>query len=390
MKISVIGSTKPNYVASKEEFEDFSGKAAGICYMAHSYEDLANEDVSKTNRRIAMTKGNGHHSVFDHDFINLYLEDIPKIVAMLLNNEKMYTTSEKSARYTKMNLSEDVQRIYDKWLEKFIVLIKDKYQEKCPDYFTDLRIKKLAQENARNFTSVFTPTSMAYSVSYRQFNYLCGFIQSEIDKDIKNDLQERLTPYLVELLEKLKSLPYYDETLSQNNKGRRFSLFNNLTYDVVDYFSDVYQTQYKASFAQLAQAQRHRTIDYNMSLLDNAEFYIPPIIRNDQELVQEWLNDFEIVKDTYPQGMLVKVTEYGTLDNFILKMYERRCTCAQLEINEQVKETFDKYNKALHDNNHQRAKEMEQFSKGARCTFPNFECTAKCMFIDGVLEQRLI
>ena len=38
---------------------------------------------------------------------------------MVLNNEHQYTTSEKSARYTKMKLSQKEQLVYDKWLEMF-------------------------------------------------------------------------------------------------------------------------------------------------------------------------------------------------------------------------------------------------------------------------------
>ena len=390
MKISIIGSTKPNNITTKEEFENFSGKTAGVCYMANTYEDLVNEPVEKTNRRIAMTKGNGHHSVFDHNSINLYLENIPKAVAMLINNENMYTTSEKSARYTKMTLTEETQKLYDKWMEKFIELIKNKYQEKFPEFFTDLKIKKLAQENARYLISVFTPTSMVYSVSYRQFNYLHGFIKSELAVENKNEFQTMLEPHLKQLCEAMEELPYYDETLSNNGKGRMFSLLNRYEYNIEDIFSDVYQTSYKASFAQLAQAQRHRTLDYNLTILKDTEFYVPPILKQDEDLVKEWLEDCKSVEHTFPQGMLVKVNEYGTLDNFILKMYERRCTCAQLEINDQVKETYNKYRDALHKANHPRAKELDAFTKGARCTFPNFKCTSPCLFADGVIENRLI
>ena len=89
---------------TKEEFETFSGHAAGVCYMKGTFEKLVNEKPEKTASRVAMVKNGGHHSVFDHDFINLELEDIPKALAMVINNEHFYNTSEKSARYTKMAL----------------------------------------------------------------------------------------------------------------------------------------------------------------------------------------------------------------------------------------------------------------------------------------------
>ena len=86
---------------SKEDAILFSGKAAGICYMPDTLDVLFSEDTEKTLKRAKRTLISGHHSVFDHPIYHLALEDIPKILAMILNNEKMYTTSEKSARYTK-------------------------------------------------------------------------------------------------------------------------------------------------------------------------------------------------------------------------------------------------------------------------------------------------
>ena len=168
MKITVIASTKPNYVATKEELENFSGHAAGVCYMPDTFETLMNEPKEKTDRRIIQTKSGGHHSVYDHENISFQLEGVPKLLAMLLNNEKMYTTSEKSARYTKMELSEKEQTLFNKWLEVFKNKIKDLYQAKYPNFFTDKRIEKLALENARYLNSIFTPTFLVYTCSYRQ------------------------------------------------------------------------------------------------------------------------------------------------------------------------------------------------------------------------------
>ena len=89
-------------VLTKEEALDFSGKSAGICYLPDTLETLFNEPIEKTEKRANMTLKSGHHSVFGHATYNLSLEGIPKIIAMILNNEKIYNTSEKSAKYTKM------------------------------------------------------------------------------------------------------------------------------------------------------------------------------------------------------------------------------------------------------------------------------------------------
>lgn len=64
---------------------------------------------------------------------------------MVLNNEGIYNTSEKSARYTKMVLKDKEQELYNKWLEIFKREISDMYKDKYPQVFTDQKIEKLAQ-----------------------------------------------------------------------------------------------------------------------------------------------------------------------------------------------------------------------------------------------------
>ena len=390
MKVSVIGSSHANYVANKRDFDLFSGKVAGVCYMPNSFENLIQEEETKTDKRIAQTKNNGHHSVYDHNTINLYLEDIPKALAMVLNNEKMYTTSEKSARYTKMVLKEEEQKIYDKWLAIFKDLIAKKYQEQYPSFFSNGKIEKLAQENARYLISVFTPTSMVYSVSYRQLNYLYCFLKKEIEKEHNDKFSKMLVPYYKDLCKELDATGFVDEVLQKDMKGRTFSFIKQNSAPVTEYYGDVYITSYKGSFAQLAQAQRHRTLCYNIEFLDEAEFYIPPILKTNNALVEDWLADCKKQADCLPQGMLIKINESGTLENFVLKMLERKCTFAQLEINQQTSETLKVYVKNLKETNHPRKDELDAYTKGSRCTFPGYVCTSPCGFAEGITEKREI
>lgn len=387
MDISIIATTHMGYVADKNEFDFLSGKAAGVCYMPATFDELLKEEKVKTAKRINQTKDSGHHSVYDHNNITLYLDGIPKIVAMIINNEKQYTTSEKSARYTKMQLTAKEQLVYDKWLEMFKNRIAKKYKADYPQFFTDGKIEKLAQENARYLISVFTPTSMVYTTTYRQFNNLIAFVDDFIKKENKSAFELALVAHLEELAYKLKELPYYDEKLSGNEKCRSFSLF--ASNKVEEYFGDAYATTYKASFAELAQAQRHRTISYSMRVLEN-EYYIPPIIKDSPDLCDLWVSDIKSLGDIYPQATLLEINEMGTLDSFILKMKERKCTFAQLEINQVTNETLKKYEYALRLKIHSRAEELINYTKGSRCTFPDFKCTAPCGFALGINETRLI
>lgn len=70
----------------------------------------------------------GHHSVFEHVNFTFYFKKIPKMLAMVFNNEKQYSTSEKSARYTQMKGIPKKQReLYDKWMEILIPEIDKTY-----------------------------------------------------------------------------------------------------------------------------------------------------------------------------------------------------------------------------------------------------------------------
>lgn len=371
MKIEVIGSTNVGYKMTKEEAIDFSGKEAGICYLPDDLSKLLNEDKEKTLKRADRTLKSGHHSVFGHPTYNLTLEGIPKILAMILNNEKVYNTSEKSARYTKMQSSGKEKELYEKWIK----IYKTEIEKQCSD-IDEKRAEKLAQENARYLISVFTPaTTMGYTVNFCQLNYMIHWFEDYIKNEEENDFSKQLKPVLQEFVDKLKDLTV--EELNSDIKKRKISLFATKK-DRRQEFGENYSVNYLASFAQLAQAQRHRTIIYEMSLLEEPQYYIPPMIQG-TELETEWLKDISSLKNCYPQGMLVKVNERGTLENFILKCEERLCGAAQLEIMMQTKEIMDKYmenTKELPEIYN----ELLPYSKGARCTFPDWECTTPCIF----------
>ena len=196
----------------------FGGKAAGICYMPDDYLESSIQDEVKATKRAEFNTQNGHHSVFDHGHISMLI-CTTKMCAMILNSLGVYATSEKSARYTVMKPETDLElQMYNKWTDKFQKEILEKYPNtddtilntrlckklgienkkivkdnkicvsldnikhmknseellnvydeleklKCSD---TLPSRKLAMENARYMISVFTPTTMMYTISYRQ------------------------------------------------------------------------------------------------------------------------------------------------------------------------------------------------------------------------------
>ena len=384
---------KENGTFNKKEAIKLSGKIAGVCYDKEGFSHLENELEEKTMRRVNRTLNSGHHSVYDHILINFNMQNIPKILAMVLNNEKQYTTSEKSARYTSIVrqdgsiITEREEKLYQKWIEIFVAKIKAEYG----NVYNDSKIQKLAQENARYLVTVFMPTQMIYSTTLRQINYLVSWMNDYIKNINQNNLFEtKLASSMQQLIEELDKLNVLEEGLLKNEKGRSLSLFGKDLDKVEEYYGNVYSTLYKGSFAQVAQAQRHRTIDYQIEMLDKKEYFVPPIILDDQTLVNEWLNDMEYVKDVNPQGEIVKVSEMGKYEDFVLKCKERLCSEAQLEIMLQTKENLIKYKKELEKSNNPLALDIEKYSHGSRCTFPDFCCAEDCKIKEGKTLVRKI
>ena len=379
-----------NGTFNKKEAIKLSGKIAGVCYDKEGFSHLENEPEEKTIKRVNLTLNNGHHSVYDHINISFNMENIPKILAMVINNEHQYTTSEKSARYTPVVrqdnsiITETEEKLYNKWIEIFKIKIKNKYG----NIFNDSKIQKLAQENARYLVTVFMPTQMIYTTSLRQINYIASWMKDYINSiDKTNEFQLKLSNYMKEFILELDRLNVLEPTLMNNEKYRKLSLFGNNLNQKKEYFGDIYLTAYKGTFAQLAQAHRHRTIDYQMEMTSQKEYYIPPILLDDNELVLEWLSDIQLVKNITPQGELILISESGKYEDFILKCKERLCSSAQLEIMEQTKETLLKYQASLEDTNSSLANDIKKYTHGARCTFPDFKCNSDCKFQEG---KRLI
>ena len=182
LKIEILDNQflKENGKFDKHNAALFAGKIAGICYSKNGYEKLKNESVKSTIKRVDLTLKNGHHSVYDHVNVNLNIKNIPKILAMVINNEKQYTTSEKSLRYTKVSndsniISDKEIKLYNKWIDIFKIKINSLYN------LDSKKVEKLAMENARYLVTVFMPTEMIYTTSLRQINYIASWMTKYIE-----------------------------------------------------------------------------------------------------------------------------------------------------------------------------------------------------------------
>jgi hypothetical protein len=380
--VKIIGSTKPGFELPKEEALIFGAQEAGICYMPDSFGEIQKEKKGKTRKRQRRTLNSGHHSVYGHTNYNLLIEGIPKILAMVLNNEKVYVTSEKSARYTQMDLSAEEERLFDKWFDIFASEIKTQYPR-----IDEEKRGKLAQENARYVNSVFTPTIMGYTTNLRQLNYIMHWFNEFIGSGEETVFSQRLKKEMAEFNESLRQLEVPE--LDPNVKIRNLSLFARRER-FNEIFDEVYSTTYQGSFAQLAQAHRHRTVNYEMQPMEDfpTEFFVPPILST-TELKEEWLEDIASVSELFPQGSLLTIHETGTYFDFVSKVAERLCGQAQLEITQQTEKTLKEYLKATKEGNPFVHAELMQYNNGPRCTFPGYKCSSPCTFGKKGLERLI-
>lgn len=411
-----------------------AGLMGATCYMKDTFDSLQQKGIKNILAIASTVENNGHHSTFGHAHLTLEITGIPKALAMVLNNEKEYCTSEKSARYTIMTDIDPAQNaLFEKWKDILTAKIGIRYGDKAP-FFDEKGIKvcKLAQENARYMISVFTPTNMVYTTSFRQLDYLAHWFEDVIADENANDFYKAIKPQMREFVNFVKENNLYSQML-EDHKGRKLSLFGDgLLKEVMT--DSVYALSYHASFACLAQLHRHRTIHYNIDEFDfvheNKRFYIPPIISNgfDTSLIAQWQKDMQSVADSYPQGMLVPIVEKGETNDFLLKAFERVCVLAQKEIRDLTqencwrmaielnKEALDAYNESINLHNmalastglsnealllradkredqgqklKQKAQVFDKLSKGARCT-AGYKCPSPCHFADGIkLESEV-
>ena len=87
------------------------------------------------------------------------------------------------------------------------------------------------------------------------------------------------------------------KTIGVDNKNEYFRFMpvqatGQLDDDNVEYFGDVYTAKFLASFAQVAQEQRHRTLRVKINFAGDKPgeygYYVPELLQ-EQSLQEEWL-----------------------------------------------------------------------------------------------------
>ncbi len=377
MKIELKGST--NNHRTKKEFIKFAQDAARVCYSEKDWDEITKEPPNP--ELIGRITKSGHHSPYEHIWLNFYIKGMPKAFVMVLNNERQYVTSEKSARYTQMKpVSDEQKEKYDKWMGILIPLINKVYPASDNKDVRDTSIKKLAQENARYMTSVFTPTKMLHTINLRQLNFfIYEFERFIFENQNGNEFRRRLASGMKEFLEQTTDFKIPD---LRNQTDRHLNFFGE---PVEEHFGDVYSTNYLMSFAGLAQAHRHRTISYHISKeIDLGAlngFFIPEIISSDRKLMDEWHGDLEkISRHDFPQAQLLSVSEMGSLRDFRSKMILRLCGHTQYEMMNNTLGTANEYSK--------RKPKIKNWIR-PKCS-QGMKCAEPCVWKSDMALERII
>ncbi len=389
LKIELLPHTpflKEDGTFDKEKALLYSAKLAGECYSTEGYSKLKNEEDDASLRRLNFTLALEHSTPYEHINIGFEISNVSKMLAMVLNNERQCSTSEKSARYTNIEklISDLEANLYTKWLDIFAKEIKEQYGY----IHDDIKIRKLAQENARYLASVFTPMQMIYTVPWVQLNRIVSFMEKYIVNAKDTYFDKKLCEDFKEFISECERLNLIDERGKSNRKDRSLSIF--ASRKVEDSFSETYSTSYLGTPAHFGQCMRHRTIEYSMMFLEEKRYFVPPFLEKKPKLVKEWLNDMEKVSHLVPQGELILINEKGSLDKLILKAKERLCSAAQLEVADQTKITIDKALEAYKEEDEILYNELLPYTKGARCTFPDYKCAKSCKFKEGIQLTRKV
>lgn len=401
----IIGPHVPNEF--KDDMVKIAGKAAGICYMPDDYLSNGIQNSSAAFKRAENTANSGHYSTYEHGHVTFIIET-NKMMAMILNNMRLYYASEKSARHTVMKPETVLeQEMYDKWTTKFEKIISGLYS----DIKSKKDIHELAMENARYMISVFTPTVLEYTVPFNRAVLMVGWLKdmatefinkSELVETESKDFYQRLYSDCNELsclVAQEIGVTYNDPILTDHKNVRPEFLIDD--YEEIstshEYFGDIYTALYKGSFAMLAQAHRHRTLQYTAYIpnINHREVYIPEIIRNTPHEI-EWENDAKklIKKGIMIQGILLYIKEQGSFKDFVLKCKERLCSRAQLEICRNTEMTLNKFiftSKLMSKSNKELLNSIIDTKSEIipRCGFKGYTCKEPCSLGKNGLNRNI-
>lgn len=403
-KMNVVAVSHEDDHIDQGELRTLAGKYAGTCYAEDGYETIKHQPIVKAQKRAAGNARRGHHSVFQHSVISFEVV-CSKMICIILNSMGVSNASEKSARYTFMTPEQpEVDRIYQKWYKRFRMLIINYVGA---GFFTEGELEKMALDQARYMLSIFTPTSMVYSIPYRNICYLVDWMGQMVDnlagmqdtwfhRELRQELISTIEAFRGAMGEEL---PFHDNkneylhVLPYQATGE----FMHIDHEIL---SDVYQVERKASLACFAHLIRHRTttnwINFN-GHPGQWGFYEPPLLETPENrgcgFEKEWLADINSIAEYCPQGTLVSFVQQGSFDKLIQVTKERLCGRALLETQNVVAGILGSF-KPENLSSFNRKLLLDHLDADghvcARCKFKDFHCTDGCKWGGDKALTRLI
>lgn len=318
--LTILGGTTidENFKFSKEKVFETTGIAASVCYDSNTNNELAkylNESNEEKQKRGEKMLKVGHGSPTEHYTVTFILKNISKIQSIILNNQRVYSLTERSFRYT---MPEEMPELYTKWLK-----ILEKVMH-----------KKRAQENARYIISIFDKNSTGiYTMNIRQINILLRMFEDFIKKN-KYSQFELLRNITEELSDLYSALSIFDIKIDKN-AYQTLNLFKETNHE--DFAKGgIYSASSKVTPVAFAQLQRHRSLSYEIffeSLLTK-DIYIPDEIKK-LNLDLKWKDDAKSVY--YPNCILMQIREFGKISDFMMKYDIRTGSGVQKETSDNVK-----------------------------------------------------
>lgn len=394
MSLTITPLLAPNesHVLTKREAMVVCGQYLNMCYLKDDFDVIKREPEEKSIKRAETCIKSGHHSGFEHVKYTFEISGISKMMAMILNSQGVYATSEKSGRYRVLDFDSELEkRLRDKWQDIFYSILNEKYYEMFYKFYAkpgveedkiQKRIKeaitKKAQENSRLITSPFAKTKMIYTINFRQLSYLRFEMKEFIEEYPETTFFRTIKNEMEEFLRGTDEYGAEEEGLNPGSKGVKLPFFETVP-ERQEEFGENYSMNYKVSFATFAQFLRHRTCRYTAHIPEKKEYFIPEFIKDDEALVDEWINDCNMItkEEGFPQATLLEINERGRYEDFILKSYERLCGATQYEATMVTKEQLVKYLENVTSENAKEA--LSKINVGARCMF-GYKCTAPCVF----------
>ncbi len=372
--------------------KQYCGTIGGECYSTEGMPALASQPKEKAFTRADNCANGGHLSVFGHFVATLELVDIPKALCMLLNNNHINNTSERSMRYTNMKnaCTPDDLILYDKWKEIFYNKIEKTYSEKYPQIFTKSLITKKANENARYIISSYYKTRMVYTNDIREFTNISRTIDYvlSLGEDMPSFLKgmkEELSEFNILLKGTGLVFQYFND-----QREKSFSLLSKNNKVINTYYGDCIADTYKMSLSCIAQLQRHRFLNISIAFDKTPNFFIPEILKDDKKLVDEWLKDCNQNADRFPQATLANVNEIAPANLIIKKDYERLCNSVQQELCMVCLEQAKRIAENMDENNPELKQQFARLT-GSRCLWQEgFKCPTPCGYVEGVKCTRKI